>query len=529
MRTTLVSCCYEKGNFSYPLGALCIQEALGGDVKLENHFLSEDPRRAARQTKGDAIGISVYLWNRAWFDQFVQELTQIHPNVVLFAGGPEVTANPKSFDLRVYSFLSLGEGEESVPKALEMVGRGAAPAGIQGIVTRGGNLTYACPEDVETLGSVILDHKADPFLASSGSVLWELTRGCPFHCAFCFESKGVRSVRHFPMERIERELDYLLAHHVRDIFVLDPTFNMDKERTKELLQLFIRKAKKVHFTFENRAELLDEELIRLFSQLDCALQIGMQSSNPKALAAIDRRMQVDKFQKNVHLLSNSGITFGLDLIIGLPGDTLEGFSKSLDDAISFQPSNIDIFLLSLLPGTRLGDEASEKEMRWDHASPYLLIESRSMDKEAIRKALLMKQGCDLFYTKGQAWAWMGLFCKISGVAAHQLLHDFALFAKGRETEEIYELQDQFVRQVLKQTGKRAYSKLLTSYMELYQGIAYLLETGDTPVVELFWEPNELSQLEELDPDQFLRRYPSKHQMLAIIQEEDGSLFFEPQV
>ena len=529
MQTTLVSCCYEKGNFSYPLGALCIQEALGGDTKLENHFLSEDPKKAARQTKGEAIGISVYLWNRSWFDQFVQELTQVRPGVVLFAGGPEVTANPKSFDLHIYTFLSLGEGEESVPKALEMVGRGVMPTGIQGIVTCDGDLTYACPEDVARLGSVILDHKADSFLAHSGSVLWELTRGCPFHCAFCFESKGIRSVRHFPMERIERELDYLLAHHVRDIFVLDPTFNMDKERTKKLLLLFIKKAQGVHFTFENRAELLDEELVRLFSQLDCALQIGMQSSNPKALEAIDRRMQADKFQKNVRLLSHSGITFGLDLIIGLPGDTLEGFAKSLDDAISYKPSNIDIFLLSLLPGTKLGDEASEKEMRWNHASPYLLIESRSMDREAVGKALTMKQGCDLFYTKGQAWAWMGLFSRISGVKAHQLLYGFALFAKGRETEEIYELQDQFVRQVLKRTGKRAYSKLLTSYMELYQGIAYLLETGDTPVVELFWDPNELSQLEELDPDQFLKRYPSRLRRLAICQEEDGSLFFEPQV
>ena len=529
MRTTLVSCCYEKGNFSYPLGALCIQEALGGDTKLENHFISEDPKKAARQTKGDVIGISVYLWNRSWFDQFVQELTQVRPGVVLFAGGPEVTANPKSFDLHIYTFLSLGEGEESVPKALEMVGRGVMPTGIQGIVTRGGDLTYACPGDVATLGSVILDHKADPFLAISGSVLWELTRGCPFHCAFCFESKGIRSVRHFPMERIERELDYLLAHHVRDIFVLDPTFNMDKERTKKLLQLFIKKAKGVHFTFENRAELLDEELVRLFSQLDCALQIGMQSSNPKALEAIDRHMQMDKFRKNVRMLSSSGITFGLDLIIGLPGDTLEGFSKSLDDAIGYKPSNIDIFLLSLLPGTKLGDEAIHMPIVYEHHSPYLLEESATMDRNAIATAMTMKQGCDLFYTKGQAWAWMGLFSQISQLACHELCYGFGVFSKGRESEDIYQLQDEFVRLVLKKLGKQKYQKLLTSYMELYQGIAYLLETGEPPVVELFWDPNELSELEHLDPDTFLKRYPARQRMLAIYQEQNGSLFFEPQV
>lgn len=528
MQTTLVACCYEKGNFSYPLGALCIQDAIGKKARLENHYLFEDPRKVARNVTGEVVGISVYLWNRPWFDQFVKALKQKRPEVLLFAGGPEVTANPDSFDLDTYAFLSLGEGEESVPKALAMLERQERPIGIEGIVIKGGPRSYACPQDVSKLGSVILDHKADPFLAHSDSVLWELTRGCPFHCAFCFESKGIRSVRHFPMARIEAELAYLKAHQVRDIFVLDPTFNMDKQRTKTLLNLFIKKAKGIHFTFENRAELLDEELIGLFGKLDCALQIGMQSSNPKALKAIGRHAQADKFQKNVRLLSHSGITFGLDLIIGLPEDTLEGFSRSLDDAISFKPSNIDIFLLSLLPGTRLGDEASEKEMRWDHHSPYLLIESKSMDQQAIEKALVMKKGCDLFYTKGQAWAWMDLLIKISKSAAHQILYEFGRFAEGQEEEDIYCLQDQFVRKLLKQAGKQAYVKLLTSYMELYQGIAYLLETGQTPVVDLCWDPNELSLLEHLAPDQFLMRHPSHPCKLAIVQDAEGSIFFEPQ-
>ena len=383
MRVTLVSCCYEEGDFSYPLGALCIQNALKGKAALANRFVSDDPAKAARSIHSDLVGISVYLWNRAWFDTFVASLPK---ETKVFAGGPEVTANPGSFDLDRITFLSLGEGEESVPQAISQLEAGEVPHDIPGIVTKGQKISYACPEDLSKLDSVLLSGLADPFLRKSDSVLWELTRGCPFHCGFCFESKGVRSVRHFPMERIKKELDYLTKHHVHEIFVLDPTFNMDKERTKTLLKLFIKQAPGIHFTFENRAELLDEELVSLFAKLDCALQIGMQSTNPKALKLAGRAMNTEKFEHNVRLLAKYQVTFGLDVIIGLPGDDLKGFKKSIDDAISFKPTNVDIFLLSLLPGTVLGDTADELHLSHNPESPYLLVTSDKAEGSALAKA-----------------------------------------------------------------------------------------------------------------------------------------------
>ncbi|MCH3907643.1 MAG: cobalamin-dependent protein [Sphaerochaeta sp.] len=97
MTVELVSCCYERGNFSFPLGALCVQEALrqaGIPSHLSNCYLSDDPRKAASRISADVVGISVYLWNRSWFDQFVTALKKRNPQVILFAGGTEVTGQP---------------------------------------------------------------------------------------------------------------------------------------------------------------------------------------------------------------------------------------------------------------------------------------------------------------------------------------------------------------------------------------------------------------------------------------------------
>jgi radical SAM superfamily enzyme YgiQ (UPF0313 family) len=56
----------------------------------------------------------------------------------------------------------------------------------------------------EELTSPYLDGTLD--LSKYEGALWELARGCPFKCSYCYESKGEKKVRLLPMERIEKEL-----------------------------------------------------------------------------------------------------------------------------------------------------------------------------------------------------------------------------------------------------------------------------------------------------------------------------------
>ncbi|NBK23015.1 MAG: radical SAM protein, partial [Spirochaetia bacterium] len=212
MKIQIISCCLEEGNLSFPLGALAIQTAIESHPTLKHHpcslrpyTLEDDPIQAAQlsaESEATHIGCSVYLWNRPWFDQFAQHLKTLTPSVILFAGGTEVTANPHSFDLGIYDFLTLGEGEESTTTALSQLLEGEEIQG-QGILTKGKPISYAFPQDLSILDSVFLSGTAAAFVKPGVSVLWEMTRGCPFACAFCFESKGIRAVRHFPYERID--------------------------------------------------------------------------------------------------------------------------------------------------------------------------------------------------------------------------------------------------------------------------------------------------------------------------------------
>lgn len=548
MNINLIACAIEDSTLAFPMGALCIKAAIMTDTVLSEHcdcelytyVLNDDPVAAATacaQRFPDIVGCSIYLWNRPWFDTFVQVLHEQSPATVIFAGGTEVTANGASMWNDAYTFMVMGEGEETVVRSIRQL-LDRSPLQGPGIITKDIRLaTPTHPESLENLSSPFLCGAADLSRQRWQGVLWEMTRGCPFHCAFCFESKGERTVRSYPIDRIREELDYLVAHDVKNVFVLDPTFNMDKRRTVETLSLLVENAPEdMHFTFELRAELLDEELADLFASIYCALQIGLQSAHKDILGQINRRFDPEIFAQKIGLLNERGIAFGLDLIIGLPGDTFQLFTKSLDYAISLTPSNIDIFQLALLPGTRIAEQAASLGIEHQQESPYLVVSTPTLPPEDLEKALRLKQACDLFYTKGQACMWIHTACDGLGIAPSNLLSLFSGWIdfqrkKGLDpdTADIYMLQEEFLSAVYRKTGNEELYPALRSYMELHQGICFLHDTCESPIIHLDYTPDDLAALDTMP----LRKFVARRQRikggvdLAIYEDDDGELLFMP--
>lgn len=548
MNINLIACAIEDSTLAFPMGALCIKAAVMTDpilstqcdCELYTYILDDDPARTAMdcvQRKPDIVGCSIYLWNRPWFDAFVQTLHEQSPTTVIFAGGTEVTANGAAMWNDSYTFMVLGEGEETVVRSLRQLLQRDSLQG-PGIITK--EIRHAVPAHPENLAAL-----SSPFLCGAADlsghpwqgVLWEMTRGCPFHCAFCFESKGERTVRSYPIDRIQQELDYLVQHDVKNVFVLDPTFNMDKNRTVQILTLLANNAPQdMHFTFELRAELLDEELADLFASIYCSLQIGLQSAHKEILGRINRRFAPEVFATKIGLLNERGIAFGLDLIIGLPGDTFALFAKSIDYAISLMPSNIDIFQLALLPGTRIAEQAETLGIQHQPTSPYLVTSTPTFPADDMEKALRLKQACDLFYTKGQACMWIHTACDGLDITPSNLLTVFGSWLDFQrksgcnpDEADIYMLQEEFLRVVYRKTGKQDLYPALRSYMELHQGICFLHDTCESPIVHLDYNPDDLAALDTMSLEKFVSK---KKRLrggvdLTIYQDDAGELFFLP--
>ena len=394
-------------------------------------------------SRPDWLGLSLFTWNCRAMLGAAASCVRAMPGLVVFAGGPEATADPEG----VYAlgesmglgldFVVRGEGESVTSAALSLLASKPRPDALAALVGLRGVALPGGPHDGPRAPLEDLSRLPSPwtggFIApKDGGILWELSRGCPFRCSYCFEGRGERGLRSYPMSRLEAELERMVALGAEQAFVLDPTFDADKNRAREVLDLIVRKAPGIHWKFEVRAELLDRDLVRRFSKLDCSLQIGLQSASDEVCEAVHRPLDRKAFSRGVSLLNEAGIVFGIDLIYGLPLDDLAGFSRSLDFALGLHPNHLDVFPLSVLPGTVLAEEAESYGLVYDASPPHALVSSPGFPPATLARAARLAHACDIFYSRGRAVAWFLQALRPLGARPAAFLGRFGAFLEEAE-------------------------------------------------------------------------------------------------
>ncbi|TFG62038.1 MAG: radical SAM protein, partial [Spirochaetales bacterium] len=399
----------------------------------------------------------------------------------------------------LFDFVFRGEAEETLAALLSLLVEGGSRAGnavsgalsvpVAGVIAadswKTGNGRIPEPafvENLDSLSSPFLDGTLN--LPSYGGLLWELSRGCPFGCHFCYESRGKLGVRVFSLERLERELEVFAGAGVAQVYVLDPTFNVNGKRAKNILELIRRKAPSIHFTFEARSEYLDPELAALFSSVSCSVQIGLQSAHPEVLVHVGRNMDRDDFYEKVLLLHEAEVVYGFDLMYGLPGDSLDGFCESLDFALEMRPNHLDIFPLAVLPGTRLAEEASDFGLVWIPGPPYTVLSTPSMNSSDMNEAQKIAEACEQLYNKGGAVAWFSMVTEALSLRPSGLIMEFSAWS-GTHRASLFESLRSFVQSLFDRAGKKAQGRVAADI------ISYFHDTDDPSVLPFYHDPAEL--------------------------------------
>lgn len=565
---SIVSLQVQTSFQAVPLGAACIvsslrsDPALSGraDIRLADFSLEDTDLSGLTAEKAGTVlasklaelqpaiaGFSVYVWNRAVLEAAAIELKRLNPDVVTFAGGPEVTASPGSFFACTsiptgryttpFDYILCGEGETLSRSLVRSVLDGSPVPGEVGSHAR------ARSEDCASLSSPWLDGT----LSSARSVtecrgaLWELARGCPYKCAYCYESKGDKKVRTFPLERLERELDYFVHAGIERVFVLDPTYNASRERALSILNLIGKKAPEIHFNFEVRAEHLDRETVKAFSRIPCSLQIGLQSTNEEALRLVNRPCDLKDFSRKISLLNEAGIVFGLDLMYGLPGDSLSSFRSSIDYAIGLYPNNLEIFRLAVLPGTALSDRAGELALKHGATPPYLVESTPKFPAQDLERAASLARACDIFYTQGRAVTWFLSVLHPLKLKASQFFQDFAQFltepsvlkrypalSSGRGNAacelahaEAERLQLEFLQKKFAEKEKSFLWTAIRDIILLNGALTRALAEGEETNLALAYNPDDLLSPDAMDPEYFTENAYMENCSVRVFAGADG--------
>ena len=454
MKLVLAAIHIKASSRAVPLGpamlAAVLRRAFGQEIETRvlNLFLDQTAVECADrilESDPDHVGFSMYVWNRGLALEIASLLRERRPGLVIFAGGPEATADQAGIlgDPAI-DFVLAGEGEDLIVETMGRLLKGATTHEIA---------ASARPipvKDLATLPSPYLDGTLRP--ADYGGALWELSRGCPFACDFCFESRGTAGIRRVPMDRVEAELGLFVASGIPEVFVLDPTFNYHKAGAKKVLRLIAAKAPDIHFFFEIRSEFIDREMAKLFAGIRCSLQIGLQSAHDKVLAKIGRSFDPADFEAKILLLHKADVIYGFDLIYGLPGDSLEGFRRSLDFAMSLAPNHLDVFRLSVLPGTRLAGTAPALKLKHEAGNPYQAISSPTFSKKDMALAERIAHGCDVFYNRGKAVPWFAIILEGLEMRPSEVFERFAVWLESYPSPDLTKTQREFIGSLFEERG-----------------------------------------------------------------------------
>ena len=490
----------EKSPQALPLGAACIASAVKNwpnlkdkiNVNLKAFSLEDDDFKKLKSKDERAeyiadklyqpcekliVCFSCFVWNVEILRQAAAFLKT--KGAVTIAGGPEITAHPSFY--KDFDYTVSGEGEVSVPELISK---------ILNTSEKSDKVIISQLPELSILHSPYLDGIIDP--SEYEGALWELARGCPFKCAYCYESKGAKTVRLFPMERIKAELDLFARKKIPQVFVLDPTYNVNKNRAVELLRLIRQKTPNTFYYFEARAEFIDRELAREFTKIPCALQIGLQSANEEVLKLVNRPWDKKKFLKGISILNEEGVTFGLDLIFGLPGESFGSFRDGMDFALSLYPNNLEVFCLSVLPGTDLFDRAECLGLEWEKDPPYHVIKNKQFSIEDMKKAEKLAKACSVFYNDGRAVPWFNSVCrvlKMKGSKLLELFYDKKLTMAGNrdcccEHTQIEKLQLEFLRVIFTERKMERYFRAAEDIIKFYGAISRTTATGKAEIIQL---------------------------------------------
>lgn len=461
MKLALVAIHIEPSPRALPLGPAMLASVLRGafgasiETRVVDAFVAEPAAACAERILAgdpDLVGFSMYVWNRGQTLAIAALLKAARPGIILFAGGAEATADAAGVLADpAMDFVLPGEGEELIVEAMRRLLQGDPPGTLAG---------WARPwpvKDLTDLPSPYLDGTLRP--GDYGGALWELSRGCPFTCDFCFEARGTAGTRRIPLARVEAELELFAAQGIREVFVLDPTFNYHKVQAKQVLRLISDRAPGTHFFFEVRSEFLDREMAGLFAAIHCTLQIGLQSAHDDVLRNISRSFDPEDFGTKILLLHQAGVPYGFDLIYGLPGDTLEGFRESVDFAMGLVPNHLDVFRLSVLPGTRLAETAAGLQLRHEAHHPYRVLGSPTFSATDLEQAGRIARGCDALYNQGRAVPWFGMLLEPLDLRPAEAFEAFGTWLETHPEGTPIETRRDFFRSLFEARGDRLLGEL----------------------------------------------------------------------
>ena len=303
-------------------------------------------------------------------DKLVQRLRTIKPDIVLLSGttfswpavriaasfvknvcpscrvgvgGPHLSLYPeKAIADEAIDFGVYGEGEKTIVEVAGAIASGRPFDDIKGLVYKKNGVIIVNDrrgviEDLDAVGfprPELYNYKKYRVVSVRNPFFPIVTsRGCPFHCTFCYQGYSAPYRERSP-ENVVEELECLVNNYgIREIVFFDDTFAVNTQRAIQICEGIIKKNLKFRWDIRTRVGLLTKELLTALKKAGCyRLNIGIESGNDHILEKMNKGCTVGDVVRVCRLAKKYDFDLRGYFILGFPGESLADMKRTIDFA-----------------------------------------------------------------------------------------------------------------------------------------------------------------------------------------------------
>ena len=351
------------------------------------------------QDKPRIIGLGVYIWNATETLELVQLLKTISPQTIIVLGGPEVSYEYEQQALVSHAdYVITGQADLAFRELCDDLLNNRKPIN---------KIIHPLPFELSEL-ELPYNYYNDEDVRNR-VIYVEASRGCPFKCEFCLSSLD-KTVYPFDLDIFLAEMEKLYQRGVRHFKFVDRTFNLKVDTSIQIMEFFLDKmqpgnAAGLFLHFELIPDHLPEKLkatIARFPAGSLQFEIGIQSLNPEVQQIISRKQNTRKVTDNLNWIrEQSAAHIHADLIIGLPGETIESFAAGLKQLYQMNPHEIQVGILKRLKGTPIIRHSEEYDMRYNPLPPFNIVSNKLISFSDMQRLNRFARYWDLIINSGR--------------------------------------------------------------------------------------------------------------------------------
>lgn len=400
-------------NLTAETAQMCNMQVVRGTIKSNiSEILAE--LQAQNPTY---IFATAWLFNTNYLREILTRINEISHPKGIFLGGPEFLGNNEFF-LKSNPHVTAvfkGEGEDMFEQFItSLLNNNENWRTIEGFEwVKDGVYHTSKAITVDDFPSLNYPDNSPLFNWDKSFVQLETSRGCFNTCRFCVSGIEKCAIKNISIEELRKRLDNIARHGIKQVRVLDRTFNANPKRGVELLNLFKEYSGKINFHLEVHPALLRSPFKEAIAEVPQGLlhiEAGIQTLRQDVLDNCTRLGSCAEATQGIKYLIGTGkFEVHADLISGLPGYTYKDLVEDTLQLMLIAPAEIQLESLKLLPGTYFRERCADFGIRFSPLPPYEVLETPQISYREISKSMVLSKILDLWYNDG---CWRDTFREI---------------------------------------------------------------------------------------------------------------------